>query len=205
MANTLHTLMDTARAMGAPADVQLIVVDVVGQRLHLLDGNAIAVSYPVSTSQYGLGNRVGSFCTPPGWHCVVERFGDQTPAGTVFRERKATGELLATEHWGGDAKRSDLIVSRILRLAGMEPGLNQGEDIDSYARYIYLHGTNHEERIGSPASQGCIRLRNTDIIQLFERTRDREVWCWIGPLDQQPPLPSRRAPQTSERAPHRRD
>jgi hypothetical protein len=114
----------------------------------------------------------------------VERYGDGLPAGTVFESRQPTGEVLPPEAWaeGGDR---DLILTRILRLAGCEDGVNRGPGIDSHARYIYLHGTNQEQRVGSPASRGCIRLRNLEMIELFELTRGARTFCLIEP----PPEP----------------
>jgi len=96
----------------------------------------------------------------------------------VFRSRRATGERLAPEAWRGGG-RTDLILSRILRLRGLEPGRNAGPGCDSYARYIYIHGTNQEHRLGRPASHGCIRMSNRDVADVFARTRGRHTWCLI--------------------------
>ena len=105
--------------------------------------------------------------------------GGGAPAGQVFQSRRRLRRVLAPAHWQMP-EGEDLILSRILRLAGLEPGLNQGAGIDSYDRYIYIHGTNHEQHLGTPASHGCIRMANRDIIKLCAFSHGRKTWCWIG-------------------------
>ena len=114
-------------------------------------------SYPVSTSQFGLGTEEGSFKTPPGRFEIAEKIGAGAPPGAVFKSRVATGAL------GDPADPEDLVQTRILWLHGLEP-----ENANTRGRYIYIHGTNHEEEIGTPASHGCVRMRNSDIAELFE-------------------------------------
>lgn len=110
---------------------------------------------------------------------MVRWIGDGAPAGMVFASRRATGSVLSRSELrsGGGP---DLIVTRILRLRGLEPGRNAGRGVDSYARFIYIHGTNQEHLLGRPASHGCIRMSNRDVIDLFRRTRGRPTFCWIG-------------------------
>jgi len=118
-----------------------------------------------------------SLGTPVGLHAIADRIGAGQPPGTVFKGRVPTGHHFSElpEH----NSDSNLITSRILRLRGLEPSVNQGGDVDSYSRYIYIHGTNHEDRIGRPASAGCILMRNLDIIELFEEVRSGDL-VWIS-------------------------
>ena len=145
----------------------LLHVDIDQQLLSLLSpADAVVRYYPVSTAANGPGQREGSYCTPTGWHRICEKIGEGEPLGRVFRGRRPTDDCVFPEEYDGE---TDVITSRILRLEGLEPGHNRGGDCDSRARYIYLHGTPDEARIGRPVSQGCIRLRNADIIELFDR------------------------------------
>jgi hypothetical protein len=157
----------------------LLVVDVAAQRLDLLRGGYLERSYVISTAAAGVGNINGSHKTPPGWHEVVERFGDGAPLGTEYRGRKPTGRVFTEEQCRGGVE-GDLITTRILRLSGLEDGINRGGETDTYHRYIYFHGTNHEELLGRPASGGCIRLANRDMVDLFGRVAGLTTWCWIG-------------------------
>ncbi len=144
-----------------------IEVDIKMQRLYLYrDGKKIK-SYPVSTSRYGVGNRSGSFKTPPGLHRIQKKIGEGAAVGAVFRGRVKTGEITEIYY---DNRRAgkDYILTRILRLEGLEPGVNKGEGIDSFQRYIYIHGTKEEGLVGQPVSRGCIRMRNKEVIELFE-------------------------------------
>ncbi len=144
----------------------LVVVDPSTQTLELfvVDSDA-SQQYAVSTARNGLGNQTDSFQTPTGVHVVADKIGANEPNGMVFRGRKATGELAADM----DNQQEDQITSRILWLRGLEPGFNQGGDQDSFDRYIYIHGTSDEQRIGKPVSAGCVRMRNDDVIELFDR------------------------------------
>ncbi len=114
-----------------------------------------------STSRFGIGQNAGSNCTPLGLHRIAEKIGGGWPVGTVFESRKPMGYT-----WRGmpDAK----ITTRILWLEGLEPGLNRGGNVDSHARYIYIHGTGDETTIGRPASCGCIHLAANDLVPLFD-------------------------------------
>jgi len=121
-------------------------------------------TYPVSTSKYGIGNEAGSNKTPLGMHRIEEKFGDGAPKGMVFKGRVSTGKITEMNVQGV----GDLITTRILWLKGLEPGINSGPGIDSYRRYIYIHGTVAENQIGQPASHGCVRMYNDDVIELFD-------------------------------------
>lgn len=160
------------------ADAWVLVVSWKKQRLTVWKDGRPIKSYRVSTSRRGVGQLMGSFKTPTGWHRVVRWIGDRRPPGAVFRSRRFTGEVLPPRCWRG-AEGHDMMLTRILRLRGLEPGHNAGPGCDSYARFIYIHGTNHEHLLGRPASHGCIRMGNRDIIDLFERTRGRPTYCLI--------------------------
>lgn len=132
-------------------------VSVGRQQLEVWEGAILRKTYAISTSKHGLGSREGSFCTPLGWFRVSTKHGHNAAPSTVFKARQPMGE------WDGAARQGDLILARILCLEGCEP-----HNANTAARYIYLHGTNDEPRIGQRASQGCIRMKNADIIELFE-------------------------------------
>jgi UDP-N-acetylmuramate--alanine ligase len=147
------------------------VVSVADQRLLLFEGDALVADFPVSTAARGIGGADGSLCTPPGTHRVHRRIGDGVAPGSVFESREPTGQV-----WdGGSDCDGDLILTRIITLEGCEPGVNQGAGVDSLARYIYIHGTNHESDLGGPASQGCVRMANRDVIELFDRVREGDA------------------------------
>lgn len=143
------------------------VVDVAQQRMTVSLRDAVIRTYSVSTARAGLGSREGSGQTPPGRHRVVRLFGHQAVPGQVFVSRRAVkGLIIPPENWTSSSEK-DYVLTRILRLEGLEPGVNAGPGIDSFARYIYIHGTNQEHLLGTPASHGCIRLANADVIDLF--------------------------------------
>lgn len=140
------------------------------QRLYLWEpypeGDMLIREYPVSTAKNGLGEHSGSYCTPRGRHRIVEKIGDRQPMYAIFKARVPTGEIW-TPKMSEDKPGSDWILTRILWLDGMEEGKNKGGTVDSHSRYIYIHGSNEEHLIGTPASHGCIRMRNADVIDLF--------------------------------------
>ena len=124
----------------------------------LLDNGVLMNTYPVSTSKFAIGDWPGSRGTPLGELEIAEKIGDSAPSGTVFKDRKRTGEILEP-----DAPGRDPIVTRILWLRGRE-----AQNANAYGRYIYIHGTPEERNIGKPASYGCIRMRSRDVIQLYD-------------------------------------
>ena len=150
--------------------VRYVAVDTGTQRLFVVKGDEVDKSYPVSTSARGTGNREGSFRTPQGVHRIREKYGAGAPLGRVFRDRIDTGE-----NWPIGLPGENLILTRILRLEGLESGVNKGPGIDSYERYIYIHGTNNEHRIGEPFSQGCVCMRNDDIVEIFDSIEEGTV------------------------------
>jgi lipoprotein-anchoring transpeptidase ErfK/SrfK len=135
-----------------------IVVSAREQKLALLDRGSLMAVYPVSTSKFGLGDRPGSSFTPLGELEVAKKIGDHAPVGAVFKDRRRTGEIVAIDSPGRDP-----IVTRILWLRGRE-----FRNANAYGRMIYIHGTPEERNIGLPASYGCIRMRSTDIINLYD-------------------------------------
>jgi UDP-N-acetylmuramate--alanine ligase len=147
-------------------------VDVSRQRLLLIQGGTVAKVYRVSTAAAGLNAKENSYGTPPGIHSIEKKIGAGMPTGTVFESREPTGQVWRPEE---PAKKEDKILSRVLTLTGLENGVNHGPGLDSSTRYIYIHGTNHEDQIGEPLSQGCIRLTNRDVIDLFDRVEQGDL------------------------------
>ncbi len=144
------------------------LVEVSEQRLYVLEGEACLDTYPVSTSRYGTGEEQDSYKTPRGVHSVAEKIGGDAGFAEIFRSRKRTHQTAVIES-GETRTDQELITSRILWLAGLEEGVNQGSGVDSHARYIYIHGTHEEGLIGQPASVGCVRMKNRDVMDLFDR------------------------------------
>ena len=125
-------------------------------------------TYVVSTAKNGAGEKNGSFCTPRGSHIVRAKIGAGQPLGAVFVRRRPTGEVWTPEMHERYPGR-DWILTRILWLSGREPGRNRLGDVDTMRRYIYIHGSPDTAEMGKPGSIGCIRMRNRDIVELFER------------------------------------
>lgn len=155
--------------MTQPASVR-IDIDLTLQRLRLeaVSAGELLACYPVSTGLNGAGERDGSGCTPRGEHFIRARMGQGLASGTVFRARRPTGELYS-EGLARQYPERDWILSRILWLCGREWGKNRGPGVDTFRRFIYIHGTPESEPMGVPVSHGCIRMRNADIIDLFDR------------------------------------
>lgn len=145
-----------------------VVVELSRQLLIVCQGNIVLSEYPVSTAAHGPGCEADSFKTPTGIHRIAEKIGADQPAGMIFEGRIPTGKIADILDQSTDSG-TDLITSRVLWLQGMEPGINQGEGVDSHARYIYIHGTNEEGRLGQPVSHGCVRLSNANVISLFDQ------------------------------------
>ena len=145
-----------------------VLIEISRQSLQLLGDGKVLAQWPVSTSRYGPGELADSMGTPRGRHRIRARIGEGQPPGAVFVGRRATGEIysqeLARQHPG-----RDWILSRILWLCGEQPGYNRHGRVDSMRRYIYIHGTPDSEPMGVPRSHGCVRMRNADVIALFDR------------------------------------
>ncbi len=154
----------SVRYKGLNTGGDVLYISVRQQRLYHLRHSAMLREYVISTSLNGLGEKQDSYRTPTGLHFVRERIGEGLPPWSIFRERHCTGEVADTT----STPDEDLITSRILWLAGMESGLNEGGAVDSFARNIYIHGTADERSLGRPSSHGCVRMRNRDVIELFD-------------------------------------
>lgn len=131
------------------------------------DGNRVQC-YPVSTAKKGAGEQMGSECTPTGWHKIRAKIGADQPLNSVFVGRRATGEIYTTE-LGRQNPQRDWILTRILWLGGLEPGKNRYGKVDSAWRYIYIHGCPDQLMNGRPESHGCVRMKNADVLDLFNR------------------------------------
>lgn len=150
-----------------------VVVSVKEQKLALYRNGKLIRKYPVSTSKFGVGDRPGSYCTPLGTMKVAKKIGTKAPRGAVFKSRRRTGEILKP-----NAPGRDPIVSRIIWLAGTE-----SRNRHAYKRFIYIHGTAEERKIGQVASYGCIRMRSRDVINLYKKiTTGTEVEVVHGHL-----------------------
>ena len=145
-------------------------VSIEAQQLNVMGQGGVVKSYPISTAKNGPGQQMGSECTPTGWHQIRAKIGAGLPPRSVFVGRRPTGEIY-TDELARQYPDRDWILSRILWLTGLEPGKNRYGQVDSGWRYIYIHGCPDELINGKPGSHGCIRMRNSDIIELFERIR----------------------------------
>lgn len=148
----------------------MIVIRINEQTLVHHRPSGIRVRYPVSTAKRGAGNKIDSLQTPLGRHRIAARIGAGLPANTIFRARRPVGLFDASCH---DSEH-DWILARILWLEGEQTGVNRRGRVDTFSRYIYIHGTHREDLIGRPASHGCIRMRRRDVIDLFARVRLHE-------------------------------
>jgi len=142
-----------------PKDVQHhVIISVKEQKLALLDREKLVAIYPVSTSKYGLGDWPSSRCTPLGELEIAKKIGDNAPLGTVFKDRRRTGEIVLP-----NAPGRDPIVTRILWLRGRE-----AQNANAFGRYIYIHGTPEDRNLGLPVSYGCVRMKSEDVIKLYD-------------------------------------
>ena len=154
----------------------LIAVNISSQEHFLLNRGNIEQVYSISTSTYGTGSKENSFKTPLGKHKISEKIGQGLPRGAILKARKWTGAIANIINNPIDTE-FDVVTSRILWLEGLEEGKNFGPGVDSKSRYIYIHGTAEEGLIGKPASDGCVRMYNNDVISLFDKVSiDTEVW-----------------------------
>ncbi len=145
-----------------------VVIDIMTQCLRLIDNGKIVMDVAVSTAKNGAGEAPGSECTPRGRHIIRARIGAGYPLNAVFIGRRPTGEIYSPELDAAQPGR-DWVLSRILWLSGTEVGKNRLGGVDSMRRYIYIHGTPDSEPMGVPASHGCIRMRNDELIELFDK------------------------------------
>ena len=168
----LKQVTKTCARLGIKPGERLLLVRIGTATLQFYRKAVLVKSYAVSTSRRPPSNIKNSLGTPRGLHESAERIGAGQPPGMVFKSRVPTGRHFSEiADADPDNANHNLITSRILWLRGLEPGVNRGGDVDTYERYVYLHGTNHEERIGEPLSSGCVLLRNLDIVELCEEVR----------------------------------
>jgi hypothetical protein len=175
-------LVNRCRSLGVPLSQSILTVNIANQSVSLFEKVSapqclcseyqLLKKFRCSTSRFGIGQVEGSNCTPLGLHRIAEKIGNGWPAGTVFKARQPIGYT-----WKGlpDAK----ITTRIFWLEGLEPGFNRGGNVDSHARYIYIHGTGDQTTIGRPSSCGCIHLADADLIPLFGKLHSGTL-VWIA-------------------------
>lgn len=170
--NFASVLQDLQQRFPQYSSQQVILVDATTQELLLLEAGQVAGRWVISTAEAGLGSRKGSNQTPLGVHRLAQKIGDGAPLGTVFKARQNTRRVAKILTAPGARSGEDNVTTRVMWLDGLEPGLNKGGEVDSYQRYIYIHGTDEEGRLGAPASHGCIRMRNQDVADLYERVHE---------------------------------
>ena len=146
---------------------EVIYVSIKRQKLFHIQNDSIIKEYVISSSAYGIGSTSGSNKTPIGLHIIREKYGEKTPINGKMTGRLFHGEI-ATIHIDETKSKTDDVTSRILWLEGLEKGRNKGNGIDSFKRYIYIHGTSEEGRLGQPVSHGCIRMKNKEVIDLYK-------------------------------------
>jgi hypothetical protein len=142
-------------------------VSVKYQRLYLIVNDSTIRKYSISTAKKGIGCKVNSNKTPSGLHTIKRKIGADVPLGGILESRVHTGKIAEILTEKKNAAK-DYVTTRVMWLQGEEPGLNKGRNVDSYNRYIYIHGTPEEGFIGEPASHGCVRMRNKDVIELYD-------------------------------------
>jgi hypothetical protein len=179
--DVLERIKERCAALGLKPTSRIITVSIARQLLGFYRDGCLVKSHLVSTSLRPPSNVKDSLGTPRGLHEIVEKIGAGQPPGIVFKARVATGRHF--REFDPEDQAKHLITTRILWLGGLEPGVNQGtapggEIVDTKARYIYIHGTNHEELLGRPASMGCIEMANLGVLELFEEVRNRDL-VWI--------------------------
>mgnify|MGYP000709281126 CR=1 FL=1 len=159
----------TCARLGIKPGERLLTVRISTATMQFFRKGELVRSYGISTSKRPPSNVKNSLGTPRGLHEIAERIGAGQPPGMVFKARVPTGRHY---HEFPDAAANDnLITGRILWLRGLEAGVNRGGNVDTYERYVYVHGTNHDDRIGESLSAGCVLMRNLDIVELYEQVR----------------------------------
>lgn len=181
MKELLERAREKCASLGCKPPERVIVVSIARQLLGFYRGDCLVKSHVISTSRRPPSNVRDSLGTPRGLHEIAERIGAGAPPGIVFQARVSTGRHYS--EFPADEQAKNLITTRILWLRGLEPGVNAGtnaagEVVDTHARYVYIHGTNHEEQLGTPASSGCVQMRNLDLIELYDEVRAGDL-VWI--------------------------
>src|SRR5262245_23839280 len=183
IAELVRTALTRAASPFQAAPERWLLVDADRQRLLLMHGMEPVEDFAVSTASNGIGGESGSYRTPPGWHRIHRKIGAGQPSGAVFVSREPTGAV-----WTGEPSPDDLILTRVLTLDGIEPGINQGPGRDSLERYIYIHGTNHEEQLGLRASHGCVRMANAEVQRLHDLVEAGDPVVIVGGEDAAAPV-----------------
>ena len=165
----MEQVTKTCTRLGIKPAARILLVRLGTQTLQFYREGKLVMSYPVSTSRRPPSNVKDSLGTPRGLHEIAERIGEGQPPGMVFKSRMPTGRHFSEFTDAGT--NDNLITTRILWLRGLEPGVNRGGEVDTYERYVYLHGTNHEQRLGERMSAGCVLMRNLDIVELYDQVR----------------------------------
>jgi lipoprotein-anchoring transpeptidase ErfK/SrfK len=148
--------------LDAPPTRYVLTVNIAAQKVSLFEDGKRVRTMPASTSRFGIGETENSNCTPLGLHCIAEKVGGNEPPGTVFREREVIG------HTSDPAFAHGGITTRIMWLQGLDPGFNEGGNVDTHERTIYIHGTSDQSSLGKPASHGCIHLKDADLVKMFD-------------------------------------
>jgi hypothetical protein len=167
METAWESLNKTRLRLGIKSTERVLLVRIGVSTLQYYRNEVLVKSYAVSTSRRPPSNVKNSLGTPRGLHEIAERIGAGQPAGMVFDSRVSTGRHFSEIADPG----AGLVTTRILWLRGLEPGVNLGGEVDTYERYVYIHGTSREDRIGSPQSAGCVLMRNLDVIELYDEVR----------------------------------
>jgi hypothetical protein len=168
----------TRSSLGIKHADRVLLVRIGDSTLQLYRKKSLVKSYVISTSKRPSSNVANSLGTPTGLHEIAERIGAGQPPGMVFKSRVPTGRHFS-EYAGEAAGRGNLVTSRILWLRGLEPGVNSGGDVDTYKRYVYIHGTHREDAIGRPMSAGCVLMSNSDVVELHDLVRAGDL-VWIA-------------------------
>lgn len=181
MNDSLERAKEKCVALGLKPTSRLITVSIAAQLLAFFQDGCLVKSWVISTSRRPPSNVKDSLGTPRGLHEIAEKVGAGQPPGIVFKARVATGKHFS--EFPPEEQERNLITTRILWLRGLQPGHNAGRNpagqaVDTYERYVYIHGTNHEERLGTPFSGGCVEMPNLGIIELFDQVRARDL-VWI--------------------------
>lgn len=175
MISPIKQVIEKCAALGIKPANQVLAVRVASQSMQFYRGGELARAFAISTSLRPPSNVKASLGTPLGLHAIAEKIGRDQPPGMVFKSRVPVGRSFA--EFSDEQNLENLITSRILWLRGLEPGVNCGGEVDSHGRYIYIHGTNHEDRVGTPQSAGCVLMRNLELVELFELVRvGDQVW-----------------------------
>lgn len=176
MNDSFERAKEKCDALGLKPTTRLITVSIAQQLLGFYRDGCLVRSHVVSTSLRPPSNVKDSLGTPRGLHEIAEKFGVGQPPGIVFKARVATGQHFS--ELSVEDQQRKLITTRILWLRGLEPGHNLGGNVDTHDRYIYIHGTNHEDRLGTPCSIGCIHMNNLEILGLYDEVRTKDL-VWI--------------------------